>query len=179
MTRIGSLATAPATPGLNYNGEIRPEKFEGMREWRLAKPLGLSQFGVNQVTLQPGAWSSLRHWHEKEDEFVYVLDGLVTLVDNNGPHELKPADFARSRPAKPTAITCRTCPIARPPTSRLAHAGRARRPSTIPKRILVPSVAKPPLTSRQRLVKIDHTLCFLEAERFVEGLTLQVFQRRI
>ncbi len=94
MTRIGSAATAPMTPGLNYGGEIRPEKFEGMREWRLAKPLSLTQFGVNQVTLQPDAWSSLRHWHEQEDEFVYVLDGVLTLVDDNGPHELKAGDFA-------------------------------------------------------------------------------------
>jgi uncharacterized cupin superfamily protein len=92
-TRLGSLATAPAQPGLNYDGVIRRERFEGMHELRLAKPLGLTQFGVNHVTLQPGAWSSLRHWHEKEDEFVYVLEGTLTLVDDNGPRELKPGDF--------------------------------------------------------------------------------------
>jgi uncharacterized cupin superfamily protein len=94
MTRIGSHASAPVTSRTNYDGEIHPEKFAGMREWRLAKPLCLTQFGVNQVTLQPGAWSSLRHWHEKEDEFVYVLDGILTMVDDAGPHELKAGDFA-------------------------------------------------------------------------------------
>ena len=94
MTRQGSLATAPVQPGLNYDGEIKPERFEGMRELRLAKPLALTQFGVNHVTLQPGAWSSLRHWHEREDEFIYVLDGTLTLVDDHGPHELTAGSFA-------------------------------------------------------------------------------------
>jgi uncharacterized cupin superfamily protein len=93
ITRKASLATAPVQPGLNYGGEIKPDRFTGMRELRLAKPLALTQFGVNQVTLQPGAWSSLRHWHEKEDEFVYVLDGTLTLVDDNGPQELVAGDF--------------------------------------------------------------------------------------
>lgn len=93
VSRLGSLASAPVQPSLNYDGAIKPERFEGMRELRLAKPLALTQFGVNHVTLQPGAWSSLRHWHEKEDEFVYVLDGTLTLVDDNGPHELGPGDF--------------------------------------------------------------------------------------
>jgi uncharacterized cupin superfamily protein len=46
----------------------------------------LDQFGVNLVTLPPGAWSSQRHWHETEDEFVYVLDGEITLGDDAGDH---------------------------------------------------------------------------------------------
>ena len=94
MTRLGSLAKAPLTPGTAYGGKIEPERFAGRKEWRLAKPLGLTQFGVNYVTLQPGSWSSLRHWHAAEDEFVYVLEGLLTLVDNDGPHDLGPGDYA-------------------------------------------------------------------------------------
>lgn len=47
---------------------------------------GLDQFGINVVTLAPGAWSSQRHWHEGEDEFVYVLDGEVVLADDVGDH---------------------------------------------------------------------------------------------
>lgn len=93
-TRVGTVRTAPATQGLNYDGNIRRDRFEGMSELRLAKPLGLTQFGVNLVTLQPGAWSSLRHWHEQEDEFVYVLEGTLTLVDDNGPHQLAAGSFA-------------------------------------------------------------------------------------
>jgi uncharacterized cupin superfamily protein len=50
----------------------------------------LTQFGVNLTTLPPGCWSSLRHWHRNEDEFVYVLDGEITLVDDSGAHLLRP-----------------------------------------------------------------------------------------
>jgi uncharacterized cupin superfamily protein len=56
---------------------------------RLGDAFGLSQFGVNQLELPPGAWSSQRHWHERQDEFVYVLDGEVTLVTNEGETVLK------------------------------------------------------------------------------------------
>jgi uncharacterized cupin superfamily protein len=65
------------------------------RSWRrLADAAGLSQFGVNLVTLKPGAWSSQRHWHTLEDEFVYVLSGDVTLVDDAGEHPLRAGDCA-------------------------------------------------------------------------------------
>ena len=94
MTHIGKLAKAAATPGIAYGGKMEPERFAGRKERRLAKPLGLSQFGVNHMTLEPGAWSSLRHWHAAEDEFVYVLEGVLTLVDSAGSHELGPGDFA-------------------------------------------------------------------------------------
>ena len=56
----------------------------------LGDVFGISQFGVNLVTLQPGAWSSQRHWHEKEDEFVFVIEGHITLSDDAGDHLLKP-----------------------------------------------------------------------------------------
>lgn len=68
---------------------IKPELFSGKSESQLAKLVGVTQFGVNQVTLQSGAMSSLRHWHEGEDEFVYVLRGELTLVDDNGEHRLR------------------------------------------------------------------------------------------
>ncbi|RMG12764.1 MAG: cupin domain-containing protein [Deltaproteobacteria bacterium] len=58
--------------------------FEGRVKRRLTAPLGLTQFGVNLVTLEPGAYSSQRHWHAKEDEFVYVVRGPVTLVTDAG-----------------------------------------------------------------------------------------------
>ena len=62
--------------------------FGGRAERRLAKSVGLTQFGVNHVTLEPGARTASRHWHEAEDEFVYVLAGRPTLVDENGRHGL-------------------------------------------------------------------------------------------
>jgi mannose-6-phosphate isomerase-like protein (cupin superfamily) len=51
---------------------------------------GLTQYGVNLTTLAPGSWSSHRHWHENEDEFVFVVEGEITLIDNAGEHLLKP-----------------------------------------------------------------------------------------
>ena len=54
----------------------------------LGDVFGLTQFGVNLAVLQPGTWSAQRHWHEKEDEFIYVLDGTLTLSDDDGDHKL-------------------------------------------------------------------------------------------
>ena len=51
---------------------------------RLGDAFGLTQFGVNLLELPPGAWSSQRHWHERQDEFVYVLEGEATLVTDEG-----------------------------------------------------------------------------------------------
>ncbi len=61
---------------------------------RLTVAGGLTQFGANIVRLSPGAASSLRHWHEKEDEFVLVLDGTLTLVEDDGSTVLHPGDCA-------------------------------------------------------------------------------------
>jgi uncharacterized cupin superfamily protein len=55
---------------------------------RLGDACGLTKFGVNLVTLAPGAQSALRHWHTLEDEFVWVLEGEVTLVTNAGEQVL-------------------------------------------------------------------------------------------
>ena len=54
----------------------------------------LTQFGVNLTRLKPGAASALRHWHEAEDEFVYVLEGEITLIDDGGTTVLQPGDAA-------------------------------------------------------------------------------------
>ena len=50
----------------------------------LGDVFGLSQFGVNLLELAPGAWSSQRHWHERQDELVYVLEGEATVVTDEG-----------------------------------------------------------------------------------------------
>jgi uncharacterized cupin superfamily protein len=67
---------------------------EGRVRKRLGRAAGLSQFGVNLCTLKPGAASSQRHWHENEDEFVYVLQGEVVLRENGGEILLKSGDAA-------------------------------------------------------------------------------------
>jgi uncharacterized cupin superfamily protein len=67
------------------------------RRRRLSDAFGLDQFGVNLVELAPGTWSSQRHWHERQDEFVYVVEGEVTLVTNEGETVLRPGMFAGFR----------------------------------------------------------------------------------
>ena len=61
---------------------------------RLGDAAGLTQFGVNLLRLKPGVWSSQRHWHIKEDEFVFVLQGEVVLVTDAGEEILKAGDCA-------------------------------------------------------------------------------------
>ena len=67
---------------------------EGRQRKRLGRAAGLSQFGVNICTLKPGAASSQRHWHENEDEFVYVLEGEVVLCEDAGETVLKAGEAA-------------------------------------------------------------------------------------
>jgi uncharacterized cupin superfamily protein len=62
------------------------------RSRRLGEAAGVSQFGVNLVELAPGAWSSQRHWHTHEDEFVYVLRGEVVMVTDAGEETLGAGD---------------------------------------------------------------------------------------
>jgi len=61
---------------------------------RLGDAAGLTQFGVNLLRLPPGVWSSQRHWHSAEDEFVYVLEGQVVLVSDAGEEVLRAGDCA-------------------------------------------------------------------------------------
>ena len=92
-------------------GSIYPAPFgdtagSAARSARLGDALQLTQFGVNLVTLAPGSWSSQRHWHAKEDEFIYVLEGEVTLVTDAG--EKTPCGGHGWRaflPARPMGIT--------------------------------------------------------------------------
>lgn len=60
----------------------------------LSDAAGLTQFGAVITRLAPGAWSSQRHWHAREDEFVYVLEGEVVLVADEGETLLRPGDCA-------------------------------------------------------------------------------------
>ena len=66
----------------------------GRERKRLGNAVGLDQFGVNLTTLKPGAASALRHWHEKEDELVYVLEGEVVLIEDDAETVLRAGDCA-------------------------------------------------------------------------------------
>jgi uncharacterized cupin superfamily protein len=61
---------------------------------RLGDEAGLTDFGVNLLRLPAGAWSSQRHWHSAEDEFVYILEGEVVLVTDVGEESLRAGDCA-------------------------------------------------------------------------------------
>ena len=75
-------------------GTIYPAEFAKGFEGRIKRALGnaggLTQFGVNLTTLEPGAMSAHRHWHRNEDEFIYVLEGELTLVTDAGEETLRP-----------------------------------------------------------------------------------------
>ena len=60
----------------------------------LGNAVGLTQFGVNLTVLPPGCWSSQRHWHEQEDEMIYVLEGEVTLITDQGEQLLQAGSVA-------------------------------------------------------------------------------------
>lgn len=69
-------------------------EMDGRTSLRVGDAGGLTQFGANIVILAPGAKSSLRHWHEKQDEFVMVVSGTCTLIDDHGAHEMRVGDCA-------------------------------------------------------------------------------------
>lgn len=75
-------------PPVDEEHADRPGLRPGKHEAQIGKAVGLTQFGVNLVTLDPGGSSALRHWHQTEDELVYVLSGEVTLIDDDGEHPL-------------------------------------------------------------------------------------------
>jgi len=85
--------SAPAGSGSRYPSPF-DEACRGRSWLRLGDAAGLTQFGVNLVRLEPGAWSSQRHWHSHEDEFVYVLQGELVLVTDQGEEPLQPGDCA-------------------------------------------------------------------------------------
>src|SRR5271167_976007 len=87
------IANSPVDSRTHY-----PEPFNqavvGRSRKRLGNAIGLDQFGVNLTTLKPGAASALRHWHEKEDELVYIVEGEVVLIEDGGETPLKPGEAA-------------------------------------------------------------------------------------
>jgi len=83
----------PVDASTNYPKPF-DEAVKGRSRKRLARHAGLTQFGFNVCTLKPGAASSQRHWHENEDEFVYMLSGEVVLCEDGGETLLKPGDAA-------------------------------------------------------------------------------------
>ena len=98
---------------------------EGRWYKRLAPAVGLTDFGASDVTLEPGAWSSQRHWHEGEDELVVMLEGEGVLVEEGRRTVMRPGDIATFAKAVPDGhhlinegnVPCRFLAIGRPSVS--------------------------------------------------------------
>ncbi|HWC93970.1 MAG TPA: cupin domain-containing protein [Pseudolabrys sp.] len=72
---------------------------------QLGDAVGLTQFGVNITRLGVGGASSLRHWHREEDEFIYILEGEVVLIEDAGESVLKPGEAAGWKANSPNGHT--------------------------------------------------------------------------
>lgn len=87
------LSAAPTRFGTGYPAP-HDAPCRDRKRWQLGEVAGLTQFGVNLLRLAPGVWSSQRHWHTHEDEFVYVLEGEVVLITDAGEEVLRAGDSA-------------------------------------------------------------------------------------
>lgn len=116
-----AIERAPVSAGSRY-----PEPFaapcQNKIRHRLAVAAGLKQIGINLLELDPGAWSSQRHWHTQAEEFVYVLEGEVVLVTEGSEEILRAGDAPPFSPAMPTGITCKIDPAHRPVFSKSGRA---------------------------------------------------------
>ncbi len=87
------IAAIPERKGVGY-----PQPFDALSKDRIRQRLGdaggLKDFGINLMRLPPGNWSSQRHWHSHEDEFVYVLEGELVLIEDGGETTLRAGDCA-------------------------------------------------------------------------------------
>jgi len=101
MSKLKAPAFNPKDlPEQSSTGYPEPYKSRvaGRHKRRLGDHAGLRNFGVNLTRLEPGAESSMRHWHTKQDEFIYVMEGEVTLITNAGRQKLR-AGMAAGFPA--------------------------------------------------------------------------------
>lgn len=92
MPRI-DIAAVPERRGSGYPAPFDAPLADRVRQ-RLGEAGGLTDFGVNLMRLPPGGWSSQRHWHSHEDEFVWLLEGELVLVEDGGETVLRAGDCA-------------------------------------------------------------------------------------
>ena len=82
------IAKVPVKSRTFYPAQFQAE-CKGRHKQALGDAIGLTQFGVNITRIEPGQTSALRHWHEQEDEFIYMLQGELVLAENDGEVVLK------------------------------------------------------------------------------------------
>jgi uncharacterized cupin superfamily protein len=97
MIKKIDIKCAPISAGSRYPAPFAAPCQNKLRR-RLAVAAGLKHVGINLLELDPGAWSSQRHWHSHAEEFVYVLEGEVTLVTEGGEEILHAGDCAAFLP---------------------------------------------------------------------------------
>jgi uncharacterized cupin superfamily protein len=93
MPKRVDLSSVPVVVGSGYPAPFDQPCAARARQ-RLGEPSGLTDFGVNLMRLPPGTWSSQRHWHAAEDEFVFVVEGEVVLITDSGEETLRAGDSA-------------------------------------------------------------------------------------
>jgi uncharacterized cupin superfamily protein len=93
MTKRIDFKTVATRTGSGYPAPFDAACAKRMRH-RLGDAAGLTDFGVNLLRLPPGSWSSQRHWHHLEDEFIYVVEGEVALLTDAGEELLRAGDCA-------------------------------------------------------------------------------------
>lgn len=89
---VSSVAKTPIESGAGHP-VAAAEKCRTRRKQRLGDAVGITQFGVNRVEIDPGVWSTVRHWHSHEDEFVLVIEGELTLVTDDETRILQVGDI--------------------------------------------------------------------------------------
>ncbi len=87
------ISKAPVRTACAYPGELASH-CKGRSKIAVGDLGGLDQFGVNLTRLAPGAASAHKHWHAKEDELVYMLEGEAVLVEDDGETVLRGGDAA-------------------------------------------------------------------------------------
>lgn len=87
------LNSIPERKGTNYPKQFAEHMANRIRQ-ALGDAGGLTQFGVNLLQLPPGSWSAQRHWHSREDEFVYIVSGEVVLITDEGEQAMRAGDCA-------------------------------------------------------------------------------------
>ena len=88
-----AIEAIPKRRGVGYPAPFDAPCAERLRQ-RLGQAGGLTDFGVNLMRLPPAGWSSQRHWHSAEDEFVFVLEGELVLIEDGGETVLRAGDCA-------------------------------------------------------------------------------------
>ena len=87
------IDSVPARKGVGYPAQFAVLTADRLRK-RLGDAGGITDFGINITSLPPGNWSSQRHWHSHEDECVFVLEGELVLIEDEGETVLRAGDFA-------------------------------------------------------------------------------------